>query len=77
MNIERKALKIRAAKVEDFHSGQRVEYVDFDGTGDPGTVSSKNSVNVFVRFDKHVAKLGWDGATSQACNPNDLHVIPP
>jgi hypothetical protein len=37
-----------------------------------GTVSSKNHINAFVRFDKQVAKLGWDGATSQSCCPADL-----
>jgi hypothetical protein len=40
-----------------------------------GTVASQNGVNVFVRFDKQVANLGWDGATSQACDPTQLNKI--
>lgn len=56
----------------DFIAGQRVEYVHFDGKTEAGTVSSVNDRYVFVRFDKHVQKFGWDGATSQSCDPNDL-----
>ena len=71
-----KPLNIRAAKASDFKPGQRVEYVEFDGPADPGTVSSTNDKTVFVRFDRHVNKFGWDGATSQGCDPNDLHTLP-
>jgi hypothetical protein len=63
----------------DFQPGQRVRYVPGIAQGDSshpdcedGAVSSANAVSVFVRFDKQVAKLGWDGTTSQSCNPNDL-----
>lgn len=59
--------------------GDRVRYVPFHASGDKlhpdcedGKVSSINSRFVFVRFDKHVGRFGWDGATSQACNPEDL-----
>lgn len=37
-----------------------------------GTVSSKNDAYVFVKFDKQVAKFGWEGTTSQSCKPSDL-----
>lgn len=74
---QNKPLNIRSAKASDFKAGDRVEYIEFDGTADPGTVSSVNDKYVFVRFDKHVAKFGWDGATSQSCDPNDLSMIAP
>lgn len=38
--MNHKPLNIRTAKATDFTAGQRVEYVEFDGTADPGTVSS-------------------------------------
>lgn len=50
----------------------RVAYVRFDGSREYGTVSSVNHLYAFVRFDKHVATFGWDGATSQSCDPRDL-----
>ena len=52
----------------------RVAYVPMhDPTAkEYGTVSSVNSKYAFVRFDAQVAKLGWDGATSQSCQPDDL-----
>jgi len=40
-----------------------------------GTVSSKNDKYVFVKFDKQLAKFGWDGTTSQSCDPNDLEAV--
>lgn len=39
-----------------------------------GAVSSFNGHSVFVKFDKQVQKFGWDGTTSQACDPSDLQV---
>jgi hypothetical protein len=27
---------------------------------------------VFVKFDRQLEKFGWDGTTSQACDPKDL-----
>lgn len=60
-----------------FQPGERVAYVEFDGSKEYGVVSSTNNKNVFVRFDRHVAKLGWDGATSQACDPKDLEKVVP
>jgi hypothetical protein len=57
----------------------RVAYVPTHAGGDlghkdveRGSISSKNDRNVFVKFDKQVARLGWDGTTSQACSPEDL-----
>lgn len=65
--------------VDDFEPGDRVLYVPNHAHGDrshkdceAGTVSSKNSINVFVRFDESVRKFGWDEATSQACRPGNL-----
>jgi len=58
--------------VSDFREGERVAFVDYDGTKERGTVSSVNSKFVFVRFDEQVAKLGWAGTTSQSCDPRDL-----
>jgi len=51
--------------------GDRVVYSSFNQE-EYGKVSSINEKYVFVRFDEHVNKLGWDGATSQACNRSDL-----
>lgn len=62
-----------------FADGIRVRYIPGHARGDfdhedceDGAVSSQNGYSVFVRFDKQVAKFGWDGATSQGCNPTDL-----
>lgn len=69
-------------KAEDFQSGARVRYVPIHAHGDRehqdvefGTVSTNNGILVFVRFDKQVAKLGWEGATSQSCYPQDLELL--
>lgn len=62
-----------------FHTGERVMYIPLHAHGDQnhhdvetGTVSSVNAIVVFVKFDKQLAKFGWDGTTSQACDPRDL-----
>lgn len=64
-----------------FAPGQRVRYIPGHAHGDrchpdceDGTVSSlgPDNANVRVRFDKQVGRLGWDGATAQACDPGDL-----
>lgn len=60
--------------IEELKPGMRVAYVprhDLEAK-EYGTISSVNGKYAFVRFDAQVAKLGWDGATSQACDPNDL-----
>lgn len=57
-------------------AGDRVIYIPYHAYGDRthpdcerGRISSFNSKGEpFVRFDKQVTRLGWDGATSQACN---------
>jgi len=63
-------------KIEEIKPQMRVAYVPMhDPTAkEYGTVSSVNSKYAFVRFDAQVAKFGWDGTTSQSCNPNDLVV---
>lgn len=62
-----------------FQHGKKVLYVPNHAEGDirhpdveSGRVSSCNDRYVFVRFDKHVAKLGWSQTTSQACLPDNL-----
>lgn len=63
--------------------GDRVRYVPGHVEGDAwhpdcedGTVSTRGTAVVHVRFDKHVQQFGWDGATSQACSPEDLRPLP-
>ena len=41
-----------------------------------GTVSSLGRINnAFVKFDQHVKKFGWEGATSQSCDLSDLRKL--
>lgn len=70
------------SSTESFRVGERVVYIPGHAEGDIshpdcecGKVSSTNEKFVFVRFDQHVKKFGWDGATSQACDPSDLKHI--
>lgn len=65
--------------VESFNIGDEVVYIPNHAHGDRthkdckwGRVSSKNDRFVFVRFNEDVATFGWDGATSQACKPENL-----
>lgn len=66
-------------KADQFQPSMRVRYIPGVANGDPthpdcedGTVSSNNDKYVFVRFDRQVEKLGWSGATSKSCDPDDL-----
>lgn len=66
----------------DIKPQMRVAYVPRHAYGDMnhkdveyGTVSSANHRNVFVKFDRQVSKLGWNGTTSQSCDPSDLVAI--
>lgn len=59
---------MKMKETSDFKKGDRVNYVEFDGKKDPGTVTSVNNRFVFVMFDKYTARH----STSQACDPNDL-----
>lgn len=66
-------------KLTDFKPGDEVIYIPGHAHGDRahsdsrwGRVSSVNNHCVFVRFNETVAKLGWEGTTSQGCNPEDL-----
>lgn len=68
---------------EGLKPGDRVRYVPWHVHGDAwhpdcedGTVSSLGRDCVRVRFDKHVERFGWDGATAQACSPEDLRALP-
>jgi hypothetical protein len=66
----------------DFSPGMRVLYVPHHAQGninhpdaERGTVSSTTDKYVFVKFDKHLNRHGWDGTTSQACDPGDLRQL--
>ena len=66
----------------EFTPGTRIRYIPGVAQGNPndtscedGTVSSVNDLYVFVKFDKQVEKLGWDGTTSQSCDPKDLIIL--
>jgi hypothetical protein len=65
--------------LKDFKPNDRVIYIPYHAYSDRthpdcrwGTVSTTNGLYVFVKFDAQVKHLGWDGTTSQACNPEDL-----
>ena len=70
-----------------FLTKDRVRYIPGVAYGDKdheacedGTISSvlwrDGAVKtVFVKFDKQVNKLGWDGTTAQGCTPTDLIVL--
>jgi hypothetical protein len=64
-------------KLSEIKAKMRVAYVPAHAEWDRsaiecGTVSSTNDKYVFVKFDKQLVKFGWEGTTSQACDPNDL-----
>ena len=67
----------REQLLSKFHTGLRVRYVPMHADGDvthqdceDGTVSSKNDVNVFVKFDNK-----FMSGNSKSCSPEDLHLI--
>lgn len=69
----------RQALCSRFAPSDRVRYVPGHVHGDAGhadcedgAVSSQNGHSVFVKFDKQVARIGWEGTTSQGCDPADL-----
>lgn len=69
--------KAEKVSLDEVEPGMRVAYVPTHAQWDRnvienGTVSSKNSKFVFVKFDKQVSKFGWDGTTSQSCDVCDL-----
>lgn len=80
--LEQRCRKVKPMpELEDFKPQQRVIYIPRHANGDRthkdcerGRVSSVNSHYVFVRFNRHVAEFGWDGATSMACRREDLIV---
>lgn len=66
-------------KLSDIKPQMRVRYVPGHAHGDIshpdcewGTVSSVNDKYAFVKFDRQVSRLGWEGTTSQSCDPDDL-----
>lgn len=67
--------------MNDFKPGDRVRYIPGHAYGDhghpdceTGCVSSvsANSGTIFVKFDKQVSRIGWDGTTAQGCDPESL-----
>ena len=70
MNLEDVQPRMRVAYVPQ-HANNSLEHPDVEF----GVVSSKNHVNVFVKFDKQLHAFGWEGTTSQACCPEDLVLI--
>lgn len=74
------AAQVRAAQ-KTFSPGDRVIYIPMHAHGDRGhpdcergcvSSVSTSGLHVFVRFNAHVARLGWDGATSQSCDVDSL-----
>ena len=70
-------------KPADFTVKQWVAYVPTHAEGDLdhadveiGLVSSVNEQVVFVKYKPQLMKFGWEGATSQATDPNDLIALP-
>jgi hypothetical protein len=63
--------KDNSKKREEFNKKQKVRYKP---TGEIGYVSSQNKYWVFVKFERAVKILGFEGATSEACKPNDLEI---
>lgn len=71
-----------STEVRELKPGQRVRYIPGHAYGDishpdceDGKISSIGTIAVFVKFDKSVGRHGWDGATPQGCNAEDLHVL--
>ena len=73
--------------MNDLNIGDRVTYVPYHANGDVnhpdvehGTISSIKNVSrtlvphytYFVRFDKQVERLGWEGTTAQGCKRDQL-----
>lgn len=63
----------------EFAPGDAVRYVPGHAHGDSdhadcedGKVSSQNGFCVFVKFNKQVANIGWEGTTAQNCDPYSL-----
>ena len=68
--------------MSQFQTKQKVLYIPTHAFGDTkhpdvetGYVSSTNKKFVFVKFEPQLTNFGWDGTTSQACDPKDLKPI--
>lgn len=66
-------------KLEDIKPQMRVAYIPMHASGDVnhkdverGIVSSTNDKYAFVKFEPQLSRFGWEGTTSQSCNPSDL-----
>ncbi len=70
-------INAKRLSLSEIEPQMRVAYVpthaQWDRTAiEYGTVSSKNTKYVFVKFEKQVSKFGWEGTTSKSCQPGDL-----
>jgi len=75
-------IRNRAAAIDKFHPGMGVTFFPKmppgqDVTGEPGIVSSKNHMFVFVKFLCEGDNRTFDEMPSQACNPLNLVITPP
>lgn len=71
--------QMNSLRLDQLKKQMRVRYVPRmadENINDPscedGTVSSWNDEFVFVKFDKQLNLLGWDGTTSQGCSRFNL-----
>lgn len=79
--MNRGSIRMRKLNSErtNFEPGDDVTYMPSQAHGDryhpdceQGRVSSVNDKYVFVKFNAKVARLGWEGTTAEACDPNTL-----
>jgi hypothetical protein len=73
-------MKAEKLTLEQIEPQMKVAYVPSHAEWDKdaieyGIVSSKNDKYAFVKFNKQLEKFGWEGTTSQSCNPNDLVAV--
>jgi predicted ferric reductase len=75
-------LVVLRMNLDQFTYKRRVAYIPRHAEGclqhsdvEEGRVSSTNGQYVFVKFDKQTDNFGWDGTTSQACDPETLVLL--
>jgi hypothetical protein len=64
-------LRFRKVAYVPLHAYDDIKHPDVE----IGFVSSTSDKFVFVRFSKQLAKFGWNGTTSQSCDPDTLHLL--
>lgn len=65
--------------MKPFNLKDRVIYIPHHANGnrshkdvEAGAISSIGQKYIFVKFDKQVKNLGWEGSTAQACDPSQI-----